>query len=130
MNRILKGLAAAALCLGATAALASPVNMITHNFTPSESNAYVDGINPSPVPTLAWTTNTVNWAVVRMACYGHTSGGICHALIKMDTDTENPVDVGMVSVNIETGDINPKYLSGNGYTLVVNGPGEVTIVKN
>ena len=48
----------------------------------------------------------------------------------METNTENPVDIGMVSMDLDTGDITPKTITANGYTLVVNGPGETTLSKD
>jgi hypothetical protein len=48
----------------------------------------------------------------------------------MATNTPNPVELGWVSMNLVTGDISPKFLSANGYTLEVNGPGETTISES
>ena len=62
-----------------------------------------------------------------MACFGHTVNGTCSAVVKMSTNTANPVTVGTVTMNLDTGDITPKQLSANGYTIIVNGPGETTI---
>ncbi|CEK11303.1 hypothetical protein [Legionella hackeliae] len=129
MKQILKRLTISALALAATTALASPSYLVTHNKTDVESNAYVAG-KPSPHPTAANSDGKVSWYVVRMACYGHTDKNICKAVVKMATDTANPVDLGTVSLNIDTGEISPTRLSGNGYTLTVNGPGEATLTKN
>lgn len=129
MNRLFQNLAVTALSLAATTALASPTYLITHNKTNLESNAYVAG-KASPVPTKANSDGKVHWGVVRMACAGHTTEGKCEALIKMATDTANPINVGVVRLDIESGDITPKVLSANGYTMTVNGPGEATLTKN
>ncbi|HAT9430881.1 TPA: hypothetical protein JBC48_15845, partial [Legionella pneumophila subsp. pneumophila] len=64
------------------------------------------------------------------ACYGHTTNGKCPALIKMGTDTANPIDIGYVTLDLDTGDITPKTLSAKGYTLKAIGPGEAEITKN
>lgn len=130
MNSMLKSISALALSLSAASALAVPTYLTTHNNTDVESNAYVAGTIPSPYPTKAHSTHQVFWNMVRFACYGHTSGGNCIALIKMATDTAKPVDVGYVSMNLDTGAITPQKVSGNGYTLTVNGPGEATITKD
>lgn len=130
MNLMLKSISAIALSLSAASALAIPTFLTTHNNTDVESNAYVAGTIPSPHPTKAHTTRQVPWNMVRLACYGHTTGGKCSALIKMATNTANPVNIGYVSMQLDTGDITPKTLSANGYTLTVNGPGEATINKN
>ncbi|KTD73633.1 hypothetical protein [Legionella tucsonensis] len=129
MNLIFKGFSAVALSLSAVTAFASPVYLITHNNTPVESNAYIAGV-PSPYPTAANSTQKVYWNLVKLACYGHTTGKQCTAIIKMATNTANPIEVGELRMDLETGDITPKYLSRNGYTLFVNGLGEATITKN
>lgn len=108
---------------------ASPSNLVTHNLTNAESNAFVAGIYPSPAPTKANSTGQVSWLVVRMACFGHTTDGKCPALIKMGTNTDNPVEIGTVYLDVDSGIITPASLVGNGYKLTVNGPGEATIIK-
>lgn len=130
MKLMLKSLSAIALSLVAATALAVPAYLTTHNNTDEESNAYVAGTIPSPYSTPAHTTRQVYWNMVRMACYGHTTNGKCSALIKVATNTANPIDVGTVTMEMETGDITPKQISNNGYTVIINGPGEATINKN
>lgn len=127
---MLKSLSAIALSLAAATALAAPAYLTTHNNTDVESNAYVAGTIPSPYPTNAKSTRQVYWNMVRMACYGHSSSGKCAALIKVATNTANPIDIGTVTMDLETGDISPKQISNNGYTLVINGPGEASINKD
>ncbi|KTD67316.1 MULTISPECIES: hypothetical protein [Legionella] len=128
MNLIFKGFSAIALSLSAVTAFASPAYLITHNKTPEESNAYIAGV-PSAYPTAGNSTQKVYWNLVKLACYGHTTGKECSAIIKMATNTSNPIEVGEVKMNLDTGDISPKFLSKNGYTLTVNGAGEATIEK-
>ena len=68
-----------------------------------------------------------------MACFGHTVDGKCPALIKMGTgpnDGGNPVELGTVTLDLNTGIITPSQISANGYTVTVNGPGETTLSKN
>jgi hypothetical protein len=133
MKLMLKSLAALALSLAAATALAVPAYLITHNNTDLESNAYIAGTIPSPYATPAHDFRKVYWTMVRMACYGHTTDKKkikCSALIKVGTNTPNPIDVGTVVMDLETGDITPKQISNNGYTLIVNGPGEATLNKN
>jgi hypothetical protein len=67
---------------------------------------------------------------VRIACFGHTVDGKCAALIKMATNTDSPITVGTVMMDISTGDISPKQVSGNGFTIIVNGPAETTVSKD
>ena len=131
MNRVIKQLTAASLgLLAATAVAAAPKYLITHNTTTVESNAYIDGTIPSRHPTKAHSDGKIFWMTVKMACFGHSTNGKCTALIIMKTDTPNPVAIGTVTLDVETGDITPKQLSANGYTVTVNGPGETTLSSN
>lgn len=130
MKLMLKSLSAAALYLGAATIYAAPSYLTTHNNTNLESNAVVAG-TPSPYPTPAHTTRQVYWNLVRFACYGHTTdGNKCTAVIKVGTNTSNPIEVGRVYLDLDTGEITPKILSANGYTITVNGLAEATISKN
>lgn len=130
MNRLLKNLSLSAIgCLFSATALAiPPKQLITHNMTDVESNAYIDGTIPSTHPTKAHSDGKVFWTAVKMACFGHITNNKCTALIMMATDTANPVAVGSVSMDLETGDISPKEVRGNGYVVLVNGPGETTLL--
>lgn len=131
MNRLFKKLTAVALGIfTATAIAAPPKQLITHNTTDVESNAYIDGTIPSQHPTKAHSDGMVFWLAVKMACFGHSAGGKCNALIVMNTNTPNPVAIGTVTMDMASGDITPKQLSANGYTITVNGPGETTISTN
>lgn len=130
MNLILKGLSVMTLSLGTAASFAAPAYLTSHNNTNFESNAYVAGTIPSPYPTAPNSTNQVFWNLVKMACYGHTANGKCPATIKMASNTADPIVIGTVVMDLESGDINPKRISDNGFTLVVNGPGEVSLYKN
>jgi hypothetical protein len=56
--------------------------------------------------------------------------GQCAALIKMATNTANPIEIGTLQVDVNSGEITPHQLSTNGFTITVNGPGETTISKN
>ncbi len=130
MTKLLNTLTATALAFTVTTVLASPQKLITHNNTAVESNAFVAGVIPSTHPTKPYSEGKVSWTEVRMACFGHVVNGRCAALIKMDTGSAHPVDIGYLSMDLNTGDITPAQLSANGYTISVNGPGETTITKN
>ena|SRR3990167_7815187 len=129
MNSFLKIVAVSTLGLCSQTLFAAPSYLITHNRTDVESNAFIDGTVRSPYPTKAHADNSVSWTAVRIACIGHTKNNQCKALIKMATNTANPVDLDWLNLDLSSGDINPKFAQSNGYTLVVNGPGEVTITK-
>ena len=113
----------------ASALYASPQFLITHNLTAVDSNAYIDGTIASAHPTKANSNGKVLWGLVKMACFSHITNNICTALIKMETNTNHPVTIGSVNMNIVTGDITPAYISNNGYSITVNGPGEVSLSK-
>lgn len=130
MNKFTQYAAALTLGLAAGVTIAAPSKLITHNLTDVESNAFIAGAIPSPIPTKANTTNSVSWFIVKMACYGHTVDNKCPAMIKMATDTANPVELGMVYMDMDTGEITPAKLSANGYTLTVNGIAESTLSKD
>ncbi len=130
MNRLFNYCTVLALGLFTASAFAAPKQLITHNYTDYESNAYVAGTIPSQHPTRAHSDNKVFWTAVKMACFGHTTAdGKCSALIKMATNTASPIDVGVLIVDINTGMITPQQVKGNGFTITVNGPGETTITK-
>ena len=116
------------LSFGACAVFASPAQLITHNRTDFELNAYIAGSIPSQHPTKAHSDNAVFWPIVRMSCVGHTANNICPALVRVATDTANPIDIGMVYLNLATGVITPNTIENNGFILYVNGPGETTII--
>jgi hypothetical protein len=130
MKLLQRTLAAITLTLSATTVLAKPEYLITHNNTNEESNAFIAGSIPSPHPTAAHSTRKVYWNLVRLACYGHTTDGKCSALIRMATNTPNPIDIGYVHMDLVSGDITPKQFSAQGYTFTVNGLGEATIDKD
>jgi len=130
MNSLSKKIIALTLVVTSSAVIASPKQLITHNNTDVDSNAYVAGTIPSQHPTKAHSESKVFWTSVRMACYGHTVDGKCPALIKMGTNTPEPVDLGVVELDLNTGDITPTELHGNGYTMTVNGAGETTLTKD
>ncbi|MFA6302621.1 MAG: hypothetical protein WC627_05750 [Legionella sp.] len=130
MKVLLKSLSALTLILTAATSFAMPEHLTTHNLTNTESNAFVAGHIPSPYPTPANSSRQVYWNMVRLACFGYTTDNKCSALIKMDTNTPNPVELGTVTMDLTTGDIQPKQMSNNGYTMTVNGPGETTITRD
>ena len=109
--------------------LAAPSFLVTHNLSDAESNAYIDGTVGSPFPSKAWSDNAVSWVSVRMACIGHTHNNQCKALVKVATNTPNPLAIGWMTMDLTNGEITPKEVFGNGYSLTVNGPGEVTLRK-
>lgn len=129
MKTVVHYLAVATFSLAANFAFAGPTELVIHNTTDVESNAYIDGTIPSPNPTKPNSTNKVPWFIVKLVCTGHTTNNKCPALIKMATDTSDPVTLGTMKMDVDSGEITPSTISANGYVLVVNGPGEATIKK-
>lgn len=128
--RIIKVASAVLLTISTSIALAAPPKvLVTHNLTDVDSNAFIAGTIPSQHPTKAHSDNKVIWASVRVACYGHIVAGRCSAMIKMETNTATPVELGMVSINLANGDIEPKLLEANGYRMTVDGPAETTLSR-
>ena len=121
---------AACLTYAVSVVAAPPRYLITHNTTDLESNAFVAGTIASQYPTAAHANGKVFWGAAKMACFGHISNGICPALIRIGTDTPNPMDIGTLYLNLDSGEITPASIQGNGYTALVNGPGEITLLKD
>ena len=107
-----------------------PKQLITHNNTNFDSNAYIAGTIPSQYPTPAQGMSKVPWTNVRLACFGHVVNGLCTADIVMGINTPNPINIGTVSVDINTGAITPAQISSNGFTLTVVGLGETVITQD
>ncbi len=130
MKRTTRAGITAALGLVSAMALAIPPRqLITHNTTDLDSNAFVAGTIPSQHPTKAHSDGKVLWTAVRMACYGHAVNGKCPALIKIGTNTASPMELGMVFMDLTTGIITPSELHAHGYAMVVNGPAETTLYQ-
>ena len=130
MKRTTRACITAALGLVSAMALAVPPRqLITHNTTDLDSNAYVAGTIPSQHPTKAHSDGKVLWTSVRMACYGHVVNGTCPALIKVGANTANPIELGMLYMDLTTGIITPSELRANGYVMIVNGPAETTLYQ-
>jgi len=130
MKRTTRACITAALGLVSAMAFAVPPRqLITHNTTDLDSNAFVAGTIPSQHPTKAHSDGKVLWTAVRMACYGHVVGGKCPALIKVGANTPNPIELGMLYMDLTTGIITPSELHANGYVMIVNGPAESTLYQ-
>lgn len=128
--KIARVLLAGILVLGTTLALASPRSLITHNRTSFQSNAFTDGTIPSAYPTPKGQDGSVLWMLVRLACIGHTTNGQCSAVVKVATDTANPVDVAKLSMNLESGVITLLESYTTAYRVIIHSnPGEVTIAE-
>ncbi len=130
MNKYAKLLTALSFGFATTIATATPPEFfITHNNTDAHSNVYIAGIIPSQHITNAHSQRKVSWIVVKADCTGRTTSGQCWAMVKMRIDTSTPVNLGVITIDMNTGDITPTHITANGYTLTVNGPGETTLTQ-
>lgn len=133
MKKVTKTLAVCAMALYAGLSLANfaPSLGIAHNKTADmEANAFLGGTQPSPMPIAANSTLQVPWFLLMLGCSGHTDNNWCSALIKIGTNTSNPISMGDMKINLQTGEILPKEIHNSGYSIYVNGSGEVTLVKD
>ncbi len=126
--KLLKTILGAGLLGLSSLVSATPSELITHNDTDVWSNARISGVY-SPHPTKPHDTNKVNWWSVRLACFGHTQGSKCKAEIVADTMGENPVSLGEVSLDLDTGEITPTRIEKDGYVMEVVGLGESRLTK-
>lgn len=130
MTFIMKTSTVIALTLATGIAIAAPKQLITHNQTNYESSAFVGGVIPPQHPTKPQSDGYLPWTAVRMACFGpYTTNGKCWAVIKMGANTPNPIEVGKVTIDLETGIITPSVLKANGFTFTATGPGEAMITQ-
>ncbi len=130
MSLIKKALAAGSFALLTAQALAAPTNMVTHNRTSVESNAYIAG-TPSIYPTKPHSDKTLNWFLVKLACFGHTdSNNNCEAEIFMNSNQPEKFSLGIMRMNLDTGEITPTRIDKGKYHLQVVKSGEVTLTED
>lgn len=118
-------------CFSNAYAGGAPSNFVTRNYTEFQSNAKVEG-NWSPFPTHPGTPENpgeraVHWTALKLFCGFFAS--TCKAEIYMKTDTDTPVFVGEGTMDLSTGDITPKELTNNGFTLTSPEAGLIEIRK-
>ncbi|MDR3502514.1 MAG: hypothetical protein P4L79_08015 [Legionella sp.] len=126
MKSIFKILSAIAVSVTTVTALATPTHYITHNNTKWETNVIVKGVD-SPFPTLPYSTRKVAWRMVRLGC-GITP--VCAAVIKVATDTSDPIEIGTLYMDMDSGKITPQQISAQGYTAKVKDIAEVIITHD
>lgn len=128
MKQFLTGTLILGSSLFAASVIASPKAMVIHNLSDTITNAYVDGV-AGPEPTEPNATSRVRWFIVKAGCRKHTNEGICPVVIKMDIESDSPIVVGTIYIDLESGMISPQKISGNGFAVTADGPAEVS-VKN
>lgn len=120
---------ASLLTVVSTAAFAAPAALVTINNTAVCSNAKVLG-KPTPFPTAAGKTGSVNWFMVGMAC-DHKFP--CTAEIYMSNSTDcsdgsMTVDVGAMTMD-SNGNLTPAKIVNQGYAVTAAGQAAITISK-
>lgn len=130
MKKLFVTLTVSLLALSMQNAFASPRKLVIHNQTNVDAGAYVAEQVPPRHPAKANSTNYISWTEVRMACLGRSVDDECPAMIKMAINTSNEMNLGIVYLNVKTGNITPKKVNKYGYTLTVNGPGEATLTQD
>ncbi|GGI80283.1 hypothetical protein [Legionella impletisoli] len=129
MSRFTKALIGASLSLAAAASFAlPPTELVSHNNTDVSSQAYLGpNLDIPQQPTAPGAVKRVSWVSVRILCMNTPKPGICPAKIALNTTPQTTL--GVVELNLATGDINPKVLSANGYKMTVIKPGEIAFTK-
>lgn len=126
MNRFISCALALTAITFTVNAFATPKAFITHNLTNKTTNVYVDEV-AAPNPAMPSETSKVAWFIVKAGCQKHKNEGVCPAVIKMDIENDFPIEVGTLNVDLESGVITPSRISGNGFVVNVNAPGEITV---
>ena len=127
MYSLFKNLCAITLSVTAATALATPTHYITHNDTDLLTNVIVNGTE-SPFPTFPHSTRKIAWRMVKLGC-GRAPNGMCAVLIKIRTDTSDPIEIGTLYMDMNSGELTPQSISANGYTVNVLGAAEVAIAQ-
>lgn len=129
MTRLAKTLVITALSLSSALSFAVPPSMlISHNKIDVESQAYLGpNLDIPQQPTAPGGVKKVSWVAVRVMCMNTPKPGICPAKIKVNTTPHTTL--GVVEMNLNTGEITPTVLSKNGYTMTVLNPGEIEFTK-
>ncbi len=109
---------------------AAPSYYTTHNRSSSETQLSVSETRSYSFKTAAKSSTKIEWWLLQLACYGQTRPHQCKAVIQAETNSAHPVRIGMLTIDMKSGELFPKYNSNNGYTMSVIGAGEVHIYKN
>jgi hypothetical protein len=131
MKKLVQTLVSTALVTWATSTFAAPPRfLLTNNMTDYTAGAYVNGTVPPQHPTLPNSKGKVYWGLISIACHSFIVDGKCPALVKLGQNNQYPIEIGYVYLDMNTGEITPKVINNNGFTLTVNGPGETTITQD
>ena len=129
IKKILLGSVFAALT--ATAFADEPTELTTYNNTNAWVSAKISGF-PSHDPMTPHSERHRAWWKLRVACYASQKDDICTAtiILRKNESDENGSILGDMSINMKSGEITPKQLRNDLYTLRVNDIAKVTITEN
>lgn len=111
-------------------AFAEPNYYVTHNSTNVGTTISILEARPYSFYTAPHSSSKVEWWMLQTGCNYYLMNSKCKVIIKTETNFPNPVDVGILTMDMRTGELSPKYISTNGYTISVIGAGEIHIYKN
>lgn len=100
-----------------------PEQFIIHNHTHERVNTKVWGTTYG-FPANADSDKRVNWNAVKFLC---SQKSPCEADIVINPRTADEIFVGHGQLSLDTGEITPAFIQGNGYNISVTGVGEITI---
>jgi hypothetical protein len=122
MNKLVT---AAVLSLASSVALAAPANLVVDNNTDFQARAYVKGISKNPAEP--HSSLSINWSILNLICFYQAT---CEAEVKVKTDSNNPLFLGKVTMNMSSGAIDTSKLSQlEGFKVTYLSPGHVRIDK-
>ena len=125
MNKFSKLFAGTVLATASSIALAAPSELVVENKTDYQARAYVNGISKNPAE--AHSSMSLNWTMLKIVCMYRTD---CKAEVKMKADTSNPVSLGNVSINLDSGVINTSGLSlAEGFNVSYVAPGHAVVTQ-
>ena len=125
MNKFIKLLAGTFIVTTSSVALAAPSELVVENKTDYQARAYVNGMSKNPAE--AHSSMSLSWWALKLVCAFQTD---CKATVKMKTDTSNPVSLGDVSINLDSGIIDTSKLShAEGFNVSYVAPGHAVVTQ-
>lgn len=126
MTRTAKSLLLASLCISSALHAAPPPVFNVVNNLGVATESYIAGQMTSSTP--ANSTRSKTWGTIALKCTSHRLNPICPVTIMLATAPKTVL--GTLNINIISGEISPKVLSSNGYTMTLNEPATIVFTKN
>lgn len=116
------------LCLSVTPIIYSaPQVLTTHNQTNYQAIAYVDGKISLPKIAEPLSDSSISWVTVNRLCYGRTVNNKCPLVIKMKGLSSYSFDLGVIYMDLNSGEITPKQITFNHIQLNAHNTGELSL---